>query len=202
MTQAGVGSLVGLSQSEISRLERGEGFSTSIDMWVAIGIALRRPIAVAFSRDVVEPLKDSGHLEAQELVLRLATAAGWAGAFEVPSRPDQPWHSTDLVLRRAGETVLVEIWNRLDDLGAAVRSTDRKVAEFADDRLVECWLLVDTAANRAIVWRYPTILRSRFPESSAAFVRSISQAAPLPSRSAVAWIDLRAATLRPMRFRQ
>jgi asparagine synthetase B (glutamine-hydrolysing) len=189
-----------LSQAEISALESGGGSRTSIETWVAIGVALRRPVAISFSRDGVQPLNDAGHLEAQELVLRLATAAGWAGAFEVPSRPDEPRHSSDLVLRRAGETVLVEIWNRLDDLGAAVRSTDRKVAELANDRLVECWLLVDTVANRAIVRRYPTILRSRFPESSAALVRAISQAAPLPRRSAAAWIDLRAAMLRPLRL--
>jgi len=95
----------------------------------------------------------------------------------------------------------VEIWNRIDDLGAAVRSTERKPAELADSQLIECWLLVDTVANRALVRRYPTIFRSRFPASSAALVRALSGAASLPRESTSAWIDLRAATLRPMRFR-
>ncbi|HEY7130857.1 MAG TPA: hypothetical protein VH440_01340 [Candidatus Limnocylindrales bacterium] len=38
----------------------------------------------------------------------------------------------DLVLERPDVTVLVEIWNRLDDLGAAVRSSDRKMAKILE----------------------------------------------------------------------
>ena len=78
LTQADLASLVGLGQSEISYLERGHGAQTSVETWVAIGIAPRRPIVIGFSRDVVDPLpQDRGHLSAQELVLRVAIAAGW-----------------------------------------------------------------------------------------------------------------------------
>jgi transcriptional regulator with XRE-family HTH domain len=52
LTQAELGTLVDLSQAEISRLERGNGEGTSIETWVAIGMALERPIAIGFSRDV------------------------------------------------------------------------------------------------------------------------------------------------------
>ena len=201
LTQSALGELVDRGQSEISYLERGYGARATVETWIALGIALNRPIAIGFSRDVVEPLTDAGHLEAQELVLRLATAAGWTGSFEVPGPDGRSRHSVDLILRRRDEMLLVEIWNRIDDLGAAARSTDRKLAEFADDKLIGCWLLVDTVANRAIVRRYPTIFRSRFPESSAALVRAISQPSSLPPRPGSAWIDLRAATLRPMRLR-
>ena len=127
LTQAELGRRVGLSQSEISYLERGHGARTSVETWVAIGIALGRPIAIGFRRDVVDPLPlDAGHLAAQELVLRLATAGDWRGRIEVPTDPLDPRRSTDVVLSRAdGRLVLVEIWNRIDDLGAAVRSSDR-----------------------------------------------------------------------------
>src|SRR3954447_3752309 len=151
LTQAELGSRVGLGQSEIGYLERGHGARTSIETWVAIGIALDRPIAIGFGRDVVEPLLDAGHLAPQELVIRLATTGGWHASFEAPSNPRDPRHSTDVRLERAGSLVLVEIWNRMDDLGSATRSSDRKLAEVAAAGRVPvggCWLIVDTAANR------------------------------------------------------
>ncbi len=200
LTQAALGSLVGLSQSEISRLERGRGIGTSIETWVAIGMALERPLAIGFSRDVVDPLPaDAGHLAAQELLLRIATAAGWTARFEAPSRPVDPRHATDLVLQAHDVTALVEIWNRLDDLGAAVRSTDRKLADVTDATSApvrSVWILVDTAANREIVRRYPAILRSRFSGSSSAWVRAVEAGTAPPRGPGLAWIDVRSGRLR------
>jgi transcriptional regulator with XRE-family HTH domain len=198
LTQAQLGALVDLGQSEISYLERGHGSRTSIETWVAIGIALERPVAIGFSRDVVEPLSDAGHLEAQELLIRLASGAGWTASFEAPSNPREPRHSTDVLLRRAGVTVLAEIWNRLDDLGAAVRSSDRKLA--ASPAARSLWLFVDTAANRQIVRRYPAILRSRFSGSSTRWIAAIGTGAAPPEILGLAWIEPRAQRLRPLRL--
>jgi hypothetical protein len=108
--------------------------------------------------------------------------------------------------------VVVEIWNRLDDLGAAVRATARKVAEAeaiavlaAGDgsgfRVASGWFLVDNAANRRLVARYPAILRTRFPGSGVQWVRSIVAGSDPPARPAIAWVDLRAARLVPTRLR-
>jgi transcriptional regulator with XRE-family HTH domain len=205
LTQAELGDRVGLGQSEMSYLERGHGARTSIETWVAIGMALERPVAIGFSRDVVDPmLHGAGHLAAQELVLRLATAAGWQGRFEAPSDPLEPLHSTDLELTDPnGRIVLVEIWNRLDDLGAAVRSSDRKLAEVSRRRvgaaIGSCWLLVDTAANREIVRRYPAIIRARFGGSSQAWVAALSAGTPAPIEPGIAWVDTRSRRLRELR---
>ena len=205
--QAELGRLVGLGQSEISHLERGHGARTSIEMWVAIGIALGRPISIGFSRDVVDPaLQDAGHLAAQELTLRLTASAGWRGRFEVPSDPGAPSHSTDIELSQPdGRIVLVEIWNRFDDLGAAVRSSDRKLADLELRRVSTgtpvgaCWLLVDTSANHQVVRRYPAILRSRFMGPSAAWVGALASGGTVPTRPGIAWIDVRSGRLRPLR---
>jgi transcriptional regulator with XRE-family HTH domain len=206
LTQAELGDRVGLGQSEISYLERGRGARTSIETWVAIGIALGRPIAIGFSRDAVDPLPhEAGHLGAQELVLRLATSGGWRGRFEAPSRPLDPTHSTDVRLERDGGVVgLIEIWNRLDDLGAAVRSSDRKLADVAiagSAAVASCWLLADTAANQAIVHRYPRIFRARFGGSSARWILAITSGTPGPLQPGIAWIDVRSGTLRELRLR-
>ena len=203
-TQEDLGDKVGLSQAEISKLEGGHGGRTSIETWVAIGIALGRPIAIGFSRDVIDPSpQDPGHLAAQELLLRLASAAGWRGVVELPSNALDPRHATDVVLARAdNRLVLIEIWNRIDDLGAAIRSSDRKLAEAArgSEDVGSCWLFVDTAANRELVRRYPSIIRARFGGSSSGWVHAVTKPTSPPSAPGVAWIDTRAGVLRELRF--
>jgi hypothetical protein len=75
---------------------------------------------------------DAGHLAAQELVLRMAQAIGRVGLFELPTRDSsRDGRNVDVGLRddRNRALILVEIWNRLDDLGGAGRSTRRKADE-------------------------------------------------------------------------
>jgi hypothetical protein len=83
-----------------------------------------------------------------------------------------------------------------------VRSSDRKLADLAGSasRLASCWLLVDTAANREIVRRYPSILRARFSGSSSAWVRALVDGERPPSEPGLAWIDVRSGRLRPLRL--
>jgi len=198
--QEELGDRVGVSQAEISALEAGAGARTSIETWVAIGIALDRPIAIAFSRDVVEPLRDAGHLAAQELLIRLSRSAGWHASFEARTELASAALSTDVLLERNGAIVLVEIWNRLDDLGAAVRSSDRKLAAGAPSAR-SVWLLVDTAANHAVAKRYPAILRARFGAPSALWVTALVGGNTPPDGPGIVWIDVRSGRLRPLRLR-
>jgi transcriptional regulator with XRE-family HTH domain len=207
LKQGDLARLVGSSQPLISYLERGHGARTSIETWIAIGIALQRPLQIGFSRDVVDSApQDAGHLAAQELTLRLAVRAGWQGRFEAPSDPTAPRFSTDIELSAPdGRIVLVEIWNRLDDLGAAVRSSDRKLADLAHRHALptsvsSCWLLVDTSANHDLVRRYPAIVQARFGGSSTAWVHAFLTGSAAPVRPGVAWIDVRSGRLRPMRL--
>ena len=215
VTQAAVGARVGLGQSRISDLERGDGATAPLDTWIALGIAIDRPLAVSFSRDIQpdEP-RDAGHLAAQELVLRLARQHGRRADFELPTRPADPACSIDVALRdaRARALIVIEIWNRLDDLGAAARATTRKLAEAegpaviaARDgppyRVALCWLLVDTAANRRLVARYPEILHTRFPGSSLDWMRCLAEGAPPPTEPGLAWIDPRSGRIVPLRRR-
>jgi transcriptional regulator with XRE-family HTH domain len=203
-TQEELGDRTGVSQAEISKLEGGHGGRTSIETWVAIGIALDRPIAIGFSRDVIDPSpQDAGHLAAQELLLRLASAAGWRARVEHPTNASDPRHATDVVLVGVDRRVVfVEIWNRCDDLGAAIRSSDRKLAEAGrgGTDVGSCWLFVDTAANRELVRRYPSILRARFGGSSSGWVSALTGGTRSSASPGVAWIDPRAARLREMRL--
>lgn len=211
MTQAELGQRVGLGQSEISHLEAGHGQGTSIATWTAIGIALGRPLAIGFGRDIVATPRDAGHLAAQELLLRLAAAHGRTGQFELPTRAVDPSLSIDVCLRdrRARILILAEIWNRIDDLGAAVRRMWRKVSEANDlanshdppDRVAWCWLLVDTAANRELVRTYPAVIRANFDGSSHEWVEALTRGSRPPERPGIAWIQPAQGRLRELRLR-
>ena len=170
---------------------------------------------MGFSRDLTatEPA-DAGHLVAQELVLRLARAHGRRANVELATRPANPAAWADIVHRddRLRTLILVEIVNRSGNLGADVRSTDRKLAELeglavlagGDGEpyaVVGGWLLVDTAANRALVARHGEFLRARFPGSSSRWARALAEGTPPPDQPAIAWIDTRAGRIYPLRWR-
>ncbi|HET7704192.1 MAG TPA: hypothetical protein VFK35_12400, partial [Candidatus Limnocylindrales bacterium] len=126
------------------------------------------------------------------------------------TRPLDPSRSIDVCLieRRHRVMIVVEIWNRLDDLGSAARATSRKVAEAADlaagplggGTVASRWLLVDTAANRALVRRLPAVLRSRCPGSSLGWVRALADGATPPREPGIAWIDPRAGRISELRL--
>ena len=214
--QQDVADAVGISRSRYADLERGEGSTASLVLWARVGAALGRPLAVSLSRDVTESEpRDAGHLAAQETLLRLARATGRRASFELATRPADPSRSTDVGLRddRYRLLILAEIHNRLDDLGAAARASDRKHAEVESGHallaggdgppydVASCWLLVDTAANRALVRRYPEVFRSRFPGSSRAWARALVTGERPPTESGVVWIDPRAGRISPLRLR-
>ena len=120
--------------------------------------------------------------------------------FELPTRPSaRDGGSVDVGIRDDPHRalILVEIWNLTGDLGHASRSTTRKLAEAAElagfrgYRVASCWLFVDNAANRALVRRFPEVLRAQFKGSSMAWVRCLTEGTAPPIEPGVAWIDPR-----------
>ena len=200
-----------MRRTRIGELELGKGASAPLTLWVRLGTAVDRPFAASFLRDlheVPEPI-DAGHLAAQEVVLRLARRAGRSGEFALPTRRSGSPGVVDVAIRDDIQRVLilVEIWNRLSDLGAASRSTSRKTGEVEGAilptgfRLASCWLLVDHAANRAIVRRFPEIVRARFPGSSLVWVRALVEGSEPPTSPGIAWVDPRSGTITDLRVR-
>jgi transcriptional regulator with XRE-family HTH domain len=194
---------IGVHQSTISRIELGHGRAVPLELWVKLGVALDRPLAVALSRPLGEPREptDAGHLAMQERLLGLARATGRSASFELPTRPADPRHSIDVCVRDARNRVLLieEAWNTFGDLGAAIRSTNRKVAEAADlksmiddgapYRVAAVWVVRPSAANRRLVARYRQIFRSALPGSSKAWVASLTTDAAPPVHPGLVWLD-------------
>lgn len=50
ITQQALGERIGLRQTRISEIEGGHGATAPLETWIALGIAVDRPLAVSFSR--------------------------------------------------------------------------------------------------------------------------------------------------------
>jgi transcriptional regulator with XRE-family HTH domain len=203
LTQDELADLVGVGQTRISQIELERGGGAPLELWVALSVALRQPLAVAFTRPLgeVRNLVDAGHLAMQEYLLGLARETGRTATFELPTRPSDPSRSIDVCVRDARNRVLIveEAWNTFGDLGAAIRATHRKVAEAAglaatiDNgppfRVATVWVVRASATNRALGGRYPEILGSAFPGSSRAWVRALTAGLAPPGEPGLVWFD-------------
>jgi len=205
-TQDRLAEAVGVGRVRIGELERGLGASAPLARWVLIGQRLGRPLAVGFSASIDSGarLADAGHLDMQETVLWMVQRHGWPGRFELRTRASEHAGSIDVLVRDdVGRRLLViECWNTVRDLGAASRSTDRKLLEAADiavaigaDRpytVHGCWVVRPTAANRNLVRSYPQIVRARFLGSSVAWCRTLNDGAAPPAEVGLVWLDVAA----------
>jgi transcriptional regulator with XRE-family HTH domain len=193
-TRADVGRMV------IGRAERAAG-SVELETLERIALVLEVPLTVGFGRDGLEDVADAGHLAVQEIVLRIGRANGFGGQFELPTRPNEPWRSVDVVLgsepRRLA--VAVECWNTIGDLGAATRSSRRKAAEVqdlatgrwgAEGRAGLVWVVRETTRNRALVARYPEIFGSAFAGSSRPWLAALTAGAEPPTAPGLVWCDV------------
>ncbi len=207
LTQRQVGATVGVARSTVSAAERGAGAGLTLDTWQRLALAVDRPLIVELQRDRFDEPADAGHLAIQELILRLGRRAGFRTTFELPTRPENPRYTVDVGLRddRRRRLVLVEAWNTIGNVGAAVRSTNRKIAEaealaaalWGEGRHVVagCWVVRATRTNRELVARYPDLFAARFGGSSIGWVRVLEEGGAPPSEPGLVWSDVRATRL-------
>lgn len=213
MKQAALAAMIGVVQSTISVMERGHGGSLSVDLWQRAFTTLDRYLRLEPSRDARDDVADAGHLQIQNLVLRLGRGVGYTGSFELATRPSDPARSSDVGLRddRRRRLILAECWNTFGDVGAASRSTNRKRAEAEayaayawgeePHRVDVVWVVKATRRNRELVARYAEVFAARFPGSSAGWVAALSRGAEPPNEPGLVWCDVRAARLFAWRRR-
>jgi len=217
LSQSSLARVVGISRQRLGNLEAGDGGGAPATVWFAIAKALDRYLRFEFGRDPQAELADAGHLDIQELLLRLAKTGGWERLFEARSGASGSDLSVDvkLVDKRGRRLVIGECWNTFGDLGAATRSSARKLSQAGEQAVALAgdgepfqvglvWIVRDTKANRALVNRYPQIFEARFPGSSVDWIRALRQPrAGLPDEPGLIWCDARATRLfarrRPQR---
>ena len=207
LTQRQVGELVDVARSTVSAAESGRGAGLTLETWQRLGLAVGRPLKVELQRDPLEEPADAGHLAIQELILRLGRTAGYRSTFELPTRPDDPRYSVDVGLRddRQRRLLLVEAWNTFRNVGASVRSTNRKIAEadglaaaiWGEERheVAACWVVRATRRNREFIAHYPELFASRFPGSSARWAQALTVGSKPPAEPGLVWCDVNATRL-------
>jgi transcriptional regulator with XRE-family HTH domain len=204
--------IAGISKSAISDIELGRGGSHTLDAWQRLAIGVGRPLVVGLERDRLQEPADAAHLAIQELVLREGRRAGFAGSFELATRPAEPWRSSDVGLRndRHRLLVLIECWNTFGDLGAAARSSTRKTAEaemlavaIGGDRpyrVAACWVVRATRRNLELLRRYPEVFGARFRGSSLSWWRALTGSSDQPPVDpGLVWCDVGCTRLYPWR---
>ncbi|MCI0345485.1 MAG: hypothetical protein L0221_08580 [Chloroflexi bacterium] len=146
-------------------------------------------------------------------MLRTGRNGGYVGSFELVTRPAEPWRSADVGFRddRKRRLLIVECWNVFGDLGAAARSSNRKLAEakglavaiWGDEpsSVGLVWVVRASRRNRALVARYPQLFARRLPGSSRAWLRAITDGAEPPAEPGLIWCDVRATRLFEWRKR-
>jgi transcriptional regulator with XRE-family HTH domain len=183
----------GLSRARLAEIEGGDGFHTSLDHWFAIARALGIYLRFEFGRDPQAELRDAGHLDIQELVVRMASPAGWKAEWE--SASGTRWTDVRLQDRQRRRMVIVECWNTFGDLGAAIRSSDYKVRAVTDGDVGLLWVVRDTRANRQLLHRYGGLLESKFAGSSVEWLKALMVGGPMPRGAGLVWSDVRATRL-------
>lgn len=213
-SQAKLGGLAGVSQTAISRLELGEGATLSIRVWQRVAMALELPLDFELGRDALEPAADAGHLEMQELMMRLGRQLGIGRTFELATKSADPSRSTDVGWRDDAHRRLIQIEcvNSMGSINAAARSTDKKRAEAQALAIAighgrpysvhTCWVVRATRRNRQLLAQYPEIFASRFPGSSRAWVAALIKGTPPPDEPGLVWCSVDASRLFEWRPRR
>ena len=205
LTLAALALRVGGSRARLAEIEVGKGGGAPLEVWFAIAQALDRYLRFEFVRDPMSEPADAGHLAMQELVIRVAKAAGWEVQFEAHSRAWESNRSIDvrLIDRAKRRIVIAECWNTFGDLGAAARSSNAKLRDEEQQAVAIAgdgepfhvglvWVVRDTKANRELVTRYAGVFEARLPGSSARWVGVITRQFSPPAEPGLVWSDLRA----------
>jgi DNA-binding XRE family transcriptional regulator len=201
-TQRELAERAGIGRMMVVRIEAGTA-ALDAEVLERLGVAFGVPVHLGFGRDTLEDVADAGHLAMQELALRLGRRVGFETQFELATRPQNPRHSIDTAFAddRRKVAIVIECWNTFGDVGAAARSSARKVAELGEliadrwegeGRVSSIWIVRDTARNRQLVARYPEVFRSRFPGSSSAWVSALTARGEVPADPGLVWCDLEA----------
>lgn len=189
MTQEALAARVAISRPRLSDIEAGDGAGVPLETWFAVAKALGLYLRFEFGRDPQQELRDAGHLDIQELVVRVAAAGGWRAEWESRSR----FRSIDVRLSQAERVVVVECWNTFGDLGEAIRSSDYKIRDIGEAGLL--WVVRDTRANREMLGRYGGLLDSRFRGSSVAWLHCLRLGGQMPKEAGLVWCDVRSTRL-------
>jgi transcriptional regulator with XRE-family HTH domain len=163
VTQAVVGSSIGLSQSEVSRRELGKAreFSARAMAIHAGAVGLRLSISLWPVGGAIRDAAQARH------IARFVARVGrhWRTRLEAPVPLPGDLRAADILLSQGGLRIVVEVITRLADLQAQIRSVQIKARDLEATRLVI--VVAGTHANRRAVAGAAATLVGSFELNSA-----------------------------------
>ena len=197
LTQAEAAARARISQAQWSRLERAtsEAQRAGVEEWAVAAEAVGLRLAAFMERASGATLpRDIEHLLRQNAVVSRGRPGGWLPAPEMPLDIGAGGHVVDVMLTRAvrREATVVEIWDWLDDVGAALRSFDEKVAavrrQLSGWHVQGTWVMRGTRRNRDLVRGLGALFAARFPADGEAWLRALDDPnVRLPDQLAIVW---------------
>lgn len=163
MSARTLAALVGLSHTEVLRIERAMAPHVSIDTLARMASVLGHDLSLAI-HPLGAPVRDKAHIASlKRFAARLGPSVTWRTEVPIPL-PGDP-RSADGVAAGTNVDAVVEAETRLDDVQAVVRGLRAKQRDLGTRRAI--LLVADTRHNRAVV-REVTALRDEFPVSARA----------------------------------
>jgi transcriptional regulator with XRE-family HTH domain len=147
LSQAAVAVAAGMTQAQVSRIERGLYPGVTIDALARLGTAVGLDLSLKLYPGG-QPLRDKAHVALFER-LRRAIGPGWEWAAEVPLPIPGDKRAWDRTIRRPNLTIGLEGETRPSDMQELARRVALKKRDGGVDRLI--LVLADTAWCRRIV---------------------------------------------------
>ena len=175
-----VGKAVGLSDPEVSRIERGQLRQVSLvhlaRLLSVVGLELS-----ARAYPVGLPIRDQAQL-ALLARFRALAASAFVWRTEVPVGGSGGFRAWDAVISLGDQHIGIEAETRLTDVQAVTRRIALKCRDSGYSEAI--LLLADTRTNRLTVRAFETSLRDTFPIPRRAALRSLGEGR-LPSGSSL-----------------
>ena len=169
MSARKVGRLVGISHTQVRRIETGVAPHVDLVVLARIASVLGAELSLG-SHPVASPVRDAGHLALIGRVRsRLIPTHDLRTEVQMPIPGDR--RAADAVIEGDGARILVEAETRLGDIQAVERRARAKARDLGIDRVL--LLVADTRHNRAVIAANPD-LKERFPVGTRACLRALA----------------------------
>jgi transcriptional regulator with XRE-family HTH domain len=182
VSQETLASLVGCSQSEMSRMERivrPDDISIVRVARIAAVLGLELSAQLHLAGD---PIRDKGH-QALAARFRALLSDSWSTAAEVPFPILGDLRAWDLVLRGGGQVVGVELETRIRDLQRAVRRVHLRQRDGGVD--VVLIVVARSTHNRAVVGQLREMLGREYETSPRVILAALREGRPLPGSAVI-----------------
>jgi transcriptional regulator with XRE-family HTH domain len=170
MSARTMGKVVGISHTEILRIERAAAPHVSVEIMARMASVLGHDLSLAIY-PVGAPVRDAGHIALlARFAARLAPSIRWRTEVQVPIAGDP--RSADGVADTAEFDAVVEAETRLYDVQAVERRLRAKQRDLAVTRAI--LLVADSRHNRAVIATVAD-LRRQFPIGTRACLAALGK---------------------------